>query len=431
MSSISTITSFSKLRGIGQAAQIAVVLRAAMPSSAATGKNFRVFSNIFLLLIILLVLAPGRVFALAGDAISNISTIDYVIGGITQTQESSPTGNTVPGVGNGTPTTFLEDRVINFTITTLNATAVPVTSGQANVFASFSLSNTSNSAQDFLLTALNTATNPYGAPVDTIDPLPPLSVFVENGVTAGYQPTDDTAVFVDELAPLGSATIYVVATMPVASPGDVAAITLVAQVASAGAAGEGAAITNDSNNRVSPAGTYSNGGTSVVAGTAVNVADTLGEETVFNDPAGAAVEDLDSAGAVQDIAGNGQHSDSSAFQVQASPVTINKTVSVIDTLGGTDPHPGATLRYQLDVVITGASNINNLLISDTIPANTTYVTSSIVLNGVPQTDAAFGVDAIDYAEFNGTDVIVDLSQGGVVAVTPGTPNIIIFDVTID
>jgi len=431
MSSISTITSYSKLRGIGQAAQIAVVLRAAMPSSAAVEKNFRVFSIIFLLLSILLLIVPARVFALAGDTISNIATIDYVIGGFARTQESSPTGNIVPGAGNGTPTTFLEDRVINFTVSSLNATAVPVTSGQANVFASFSLSNNSNGTLDFLLTGLNTATNPYGAPADSIDPLPPLRVFVENGLTAGYLPGDDTAVFVDELAPLATVTIYVVADMPVAAPGDVAAITLVAQAASAGAAGEGTAITNDTNNRISPAGTYSNGGTSVVAGTPVNVADTLGEETVFNDPAGAAVEDVDSSGVVQDSAGNGQHSDSSAFQVQASPVTINKTVSVIDTLGGTDPHPGAILRYQLDVVISGTININNLVITDTIPANTTYVPNSIVLNSVPQTDAAFGVDAIDYAEFNGADVIADLSQGGVVAVTPGTPNIIIFDVTID
>ena len=431
MSSISTITSYSNSRGIGQAAQIAVVLRAAMPSSAATEKNFRVFSIIFLVLAMLLLIAPSRVFALAGDAISNMATIDYVIGGVAQTQESAPAGNTVPGAGNGTPTTFLEDRVINFSVTSLNATAVPVTSGQANVFASFSLSNTSNSPQDFLLAALNTATNPYGLPADNIDPVAPLSVFVESGVTAGYQATEDTGVFVDELAPLGTATLYVVVNMPVASPGDVAAITLVVQVASAGAVGEGAAITNDSNNRISPPGTYSNGGTSVGAATPVNIADTLGEEIVFNDPAGVALEDIDSSGATQDSAGNGQHADSSAFQVQGSPVTINKTVSVIDTLGGTDPHPGAILRYQLDVVISGSININNLVVTDAIPANTTYAPNSIVLNGVPQTDAAFGVDAIDYAEFNGTDVIVDLSQGGVVAVAPATPITIVFDVTID
>ena len=431
MSSISTRSSYAKVHGISQAVQIALVLRAATQVTAAKGENFRVFSIIFLILSILFAMVPGRAFALAGDAISNIATIDYVIGGIARTQESSPTGNTVPGVGNGTPTTFLEDRLINFSVTSLNATAVPVASGQATVFASFSLVNNGNSPQDFLLTALNTTINPFGAPADSIDVLPPLYVFVESGVSAGYQAGEDTAVFVDELAPLAAVTLYVVASMPIASAGDVAAITLVAQVATSGAVGEGLAITNDSNNRISPAGTYSNGGTSVSAGSVVNSPNTLGVETVFNDPAGASIEDLDSTGLAQDSAGNGQHSDSSAFQLQNSPVTINKTLSVIDTLGGTDPHPGAILRYQLDVVVSGTSNINNLVITDSIPANTTYVANSMVLNSVPQTDAAFGVDGIDYAQFSGADVVVDLSQGGVVAVVPGTPNIIVFDVTID
>jgi uncharacterized repeat protein (TIGR01451 family) len=431
MSSVHTIASNPASRGVKKSAGMTVAYRVSTVLSAASEKNFRVFSIIFLWLMILLTLLPARVFALAGDAISTTATIDYVIGGSALIQESSPTGNTVPGIGNGTPTTFLEDRLINFNVTSLNATAVPVTSGQANVFASFILSNNGNGTQDFLLTALNTATNPYAAPVDNIDPVPPMSVFVESGITAGYQATEDTAVFVDELGSLASTAVYVVATIPAAAPGDLAAITLVAQVANAGAVGQGLALTNDNNNRISPAGTYSNGLTSVVAGTPSNDGDSLGEETVFNDPAGAAVEDVDSTGIVQDSAGNGQHADSSAFQVQGSPVVINKSVVVIDTLGGADPHPGAVLRYQLDVLITGGSNINNLVISDAIPANTTYLANSIVLNSVPQTDAAFGVDGIDYAEFNGADVIVDLSQGGAVAVAPATPITIVFDVTIN
>jgi uncharacterized repeat protein (TIGR01451 family) len=108
---------------------------------------------------------------------------------------------------------------------------------------------------------------------------------------------------------------------------------------------------------------------------------------------------------------------------------LNKAVSVIDTLGGTDPHAGATLRYQIDVVISGVTNINNLVITDPIPANTTFTPSSLLLNGVAQTDSS---DVpVDYAEFNGSQIVVDLSQGGTVSVAPSTPNQIIFDVTIN
>lgn len=434
MAKISSTTRSYIYCGHSQCAPAAETACVSGIQSANKDGNFSSFSNIFLLLVLLLAVLtamPTRVFALAGDSISTKATIEYVFGGLLQTQESSPTGNTVPGAGNGVYTTFVEDRIINFSVTSLNAAAVPVTSGQANVFASFSVTNHGNSAQDFLLTALNTTTNPYGIPADSIDPISPLTAFVESGVNAGYQPAEDTAVFVDELGALASATVYVVANMPLAAAGDLAAVTLVAQIAAGGVTGEGSAITGDNNNHISPAGTYSNGATSVTAGIASNTADSLGEEIVFNEPAGASVEDLDSTGTVRDSANNGQHSDSSAFLVQGSPVTINKSVTVIDTSGGSDPHPGATLRYQLDVVISGGSAINNLKITDVIPPNTTYKANSISLNGLPQTDAAFGVDGIDHAEFNGTDVIVDLSQGGVVAVTPGTPATIIFEVTIN
>ena len=373
----------------------------------------------------------GNVFAAAGDVISTRSTITYDYQGTTLVQESSPTGNTTIGAGNGSDTVFTEDALVNFSITTLDGSAVPVTGGQSGVATAFSLTNNGNAVQDFLLAGFNTTVNPFTGLADNLDVLLPLPVYVENGNTPGYQLAEDTAVFVDELAPGSSAIVYVVADLPAGNAGDVAAVTLVAQVAQGGTAGEGAAITNDNNGNTSPAGTYSNGATSVAAGNPVNMADSTALETVFNDPAGLDVEDVDSTGAAQDATANGQHADSSAYQIQGSPLSINKTVTVIDTLGGNDPHPGATLRYRLDVSIIGSVNINNLVISDTIPLNTTYTPGSIVLNGVAQTDAPFTVDGVDYAEFNGADVIVDLSQAGAVSIAPGVTNTIIFDVTID
>ena len=381
----------------------------------------------------LLVLSTGLfssfVFSAAGDVVNNIATVNYVYQGSALLQESSPSGNNLTGIGNGIPTSFLEDRLINFTVSSSDATVVNVASLQLAGVLTFTVTNNGNATQDFLLTALNTSPGPFASP-DNFDPVL-LQVFVENGSNAGYLPAEDTEIFVDELAPGATAIVYVIADFPVAAIGDAAAIALVAQSAEGGAAGQGVAITNDDNGSISPAGSYSNGALNISAGVVNSVANTPGLETVFNDPAAASPDNIDSS-SVSDVAANGQHSDVGVFYVQtaaAPSVVLNKTVLVIDTLGGIDPHAGATLRYQIDVVVGGGSNIDNLVITDSIPANTTYTPSSLLLNGIAQTDV---VDApVDYSGFNGSAIVVDLSQGGTVSVAPSTPNLITFDVTIN
>lgn len=371
---------------------------------------------------VVLFMVSGNVFAAAGDSISNTATISYDIAGI-------------PGTANAS-TTFTEDRRVNFVVTESNGgSAVPVISDMTNAVMQFTVTNTGNDVFDFLVTAENTSPNPFGLPTDSFDPLPgTIQVFVESGVATGYLASQDTAVFVDELLPNTTRIIYVVADMPTVITDQVAAITLIAQVAEGGAAGtEGAVINADDNGRISPAGVYSNGATNVTAATPSNTPDTLGMETVFNDQAGANPEDL-SSDLNQDSVGNGQHSDAGAYQV-GQPVMITKSVTVIDTLGGTDPHPGAVLRYQLDVLVAGNVAVENLVINDVIPANTSYVDESILLNGVVQTDEDNLL--VDFSKANTlpvkpiTSIEVDLSENSSVAVSPGTTNTIIFEVTID
>jgi uncharacterized repeat protein (TIGR01451 family) len=370
---------------------------------------------------VFLLSATTDLFAAAGDSISNTATINYDIGG-------------VPGTGNASAS-FLEDRIINFIVTEDNGgMAVPVISDMTDAVMQFTVTNIGNSTQDFLLVAVNTAPNPFGLPVDNFDPLT-IQVFVESGATPGYQAVEDTAVYIDELVSNVPYVVYVVADLPTQVIDDVSAIALIAQIAEGGAAGfEGAAINADDNGRISPAGVFSNGSTNVPTGTSNTMPDSAATmETVFNDPAGLSPEDVSTDG-LQDIAGNGQHSDTGTYQVM-SPVAIVKTVTVIDPLGGTDPHPGATLRYQLDVIVTGNTAVDNLVINDVIPANTTYTDGSIQLNAVAQTDADDAPTdysrAIDILSKPVVSIEVDLSQGGAVSVAPGTTNIIIFEVTID
>ena len=390
-----------------------------LPILNATARN-----NIFTpFVFIFLSFATTNIFAAAGDAIVSTATITYDIGG-------APSSNNAA-------VSFIEDRRINFLVAESNGgSSVPIISDMVNAVMQFTVTNTGNGLQDFLVTAVNTSPNPFGSPADNFDPLAgTIQVFVESGTTPGYQSAEDTAEFVDELALNASGTVYVVADMPTQVIDDVAAIALIAQVAEGGAVGvEGAAINADDNGNISPAGVFSNGSTNMPAGTPTNIPDTTSTmETVFNDPAGLDTEDVSTA-LVQDVAGNGQHSDAGAYQVM-SPVLIIKSATVIDTLGGSDSHPGATLRYQLDVSVAGNTAVDNLVISDVIPANTTYTDNSILLNGVAQTDVNDAPTdysrAIDILSKPVVSIEVDLSQGGAVSVASGVTNVIIFEVTID
>jgi uncharacterized repeat protein (TIGR01451 family) len=55
--------------------------------------------------------------------------------------------------------------------------------------------------------------------------------------------------------------------------------------------------------------------------------------------------------------------------------------------------PGTVVQYQLTVTLTGAGTAANVSITDNIPANTSYVSQSIRINGAVQTDQADGDSA--------------------------------------
>ncbi len=320
-------------------------------------------------------LGTSAVLADAGDTISNQATINYSVGGVPQAAvNSDDDGNPANGLN---PTTFVEDRLVNFVVAEAGvigySTGAP---GQTGVALQFTVTNTSNSTLDFLLAAIDTDLDTHnGGAADTID-ANNVQVFVESGATPGFQPTEDTAVFIDELTEGNAIEVYITGDIPAgAVNADTAGYALVAQIAAGGAATtEGAAITNDDSGNVSPAGTYSNGGTVVAAGTPNTVADDPATvQTVFNDPAGALAEDTDSTGAAQDAAQNGQASDSDAFQVVAAVLSVAKTSVVIsDPVNGTtNPKaiPGAIVEYTITITNgAGASTAQAVVVSDSLAA---------------------------------------------------------------
>jgi uncharacterized repeat protein (TIGR01451 family) len=97
------------------------------------------------------------------------------------------------------------------------------------------------------------------------------------------------------------------------------------------------------------------------------------------------------------------------YEVSNVSVSINKSVVISDPLGGNQPMPGATMTYTLQITVTGTGTANNIVITDPIPADTTYSPGTLTLNSVSITDADDG-DAGDVGVRIPNTVAVDLGS---------------------
>ena len=313
--------------------------------------------------------APA-VFAAAGDTISNTVTLSYDVGGVAQSDITSA------------PVSFIEDRVINFTVTEggIAGTTSVAPGGTAGV--TYLVTNNSNATLDFSLTALQGTADNFDTGA--------VSFFLESGATPGYQAAEDTTsvTFLDEVAAGGSVEVHAVATMPAGQPnGDVANITLVAQAAEGGAAAvQGADITNDDNGNTSPGGTASN-----------TADDPNAMDTVFNDPAGT----LDSTGA-PDVARNGQHSADDSFTIAAAVLTVTKTSAALwdPVNANSNPKsiPGGYVTYSVTIANDAGAGASADLttLADTLAAaldmDPDFVTNAGPGNPTSAAGAGFEID---------------------------------------
>src|SRR5690606_13754423 len=88
----------------------------------------------------------------AGSSIENRATVNYSVGGVAQTPiESSPTGNTTPGVNAGENTTFVVDNLVNLTVNELSGNATQTSPGATNAVLAFTVTNTGNAPQGYQL----------------------------------------------------------------------------------------------------------------------------------------------------------------------------------------------------------------------------------------------------------------------------------------
>ncbi len=104
-------------------------------------------------------------------------------------------------------------------------------------------------------------------------------------------------------------------------------------------------------------------------------------------------------------------------------VDLTKAVSLVDPFGGTSAVPGTVATFTLTAEVIGDGSLDNLVITDGIPDDTTYVDGSLMFDGATLTDAS-GDDAGEASDAAGISVDIGTVNGGdTFEVT--------FDVTID
>ncbi len=283
----------------------------------------------------------------AGTDVVNLATVDYEVNGNNQEDiESAPgAGNSVPGVGNGTATTFEVDNRVDFTLAQVGAAHTVVSPGDSDAFVEFLLTNNGNSAQDFRMSVaqLGSGDGAVNTNVDTDVDLNNLRIRVGNG---GGVPVLGDLEYADELAEDASVTVYVFGDADIVLGlvnSDIANIELTATVA---AAGTGSTLGAD-------------------------LVDDVGSP---DDPATVDVVFADGGSGL----GDGFESDRDGFEVQSAGLTVSKSVTVIDDPfnGTTNPKaiPGATVEYVITVTNSGTLDADAVSITDSIDTDVNFIT---------------------------------------------------------
>ncbi len=295
----------------------------------------------------------------AGTLIENTAEASYTLGGINQTVPS----NTV---------TVTVDEILDVAVASLDGGNVAITSGGAVL--TFTVNNAGNGPEAYEITIDPAISG------DDFNPVVTAIAYDSNG-------NDQYDDGVDTLIPAGTATPEIVADgslkifvivafdAPPPADADLAEVRLTA-----------VAVTGSG----TPGTTFAGQG---VGGAAAVV----GATTAQDDDLGTLI-------------------------AQLSSVSLVKSATVLDPFGGSEAVPGAVVTYRLIASVSGSAAVDNLVVSDPVPANTIYEAGSMRLDGAGLTDAA-GDDA---GEADAATVSVNLGT-----VAGGSDHTITFQVKID
>jgi len=110
------------------------------------------------------------------------------------------------------------------------------------------------------------------------------------------------------------------------------------------------------------------------------------------------------------------------YLVAQVATTLSKSQAVLDPFGGSNAIPGATITYSLVFAAAGTGSLTDTQVVDAIPAGTTYVPNSLTLDGAALTDSADS----DAGRFTGSQI-----EAGLGSVAVPASHTITFQVTIN
>ncbi|WP_076071349.1 DUF11 domain-containing protein [Sphingomonas montana] len=315
-------------------------------------------------------LRAGAGLAAMGSAGSAIAAPTIAGTVITNQAQATYTVNNIPATASSTVASFVVDRKVAFTTVSAQATTTKVSIGQANVVTTFTLTNITNGTQDFILEPeqLNL---PTGVLIGTDNfNVDNIRVFVDSNNNQTYDIGVDTGVFIDELAPDTSVTVFIVGDVGSPANPEQAFVALHATVAAGGATGTpGAALNSTDLALLNREGV---------------------EDIVFAD------DDSDGL-ALGDLPRNGQGRAYAAYEIgtRAVALTIAKSARFVsdgvNLLTPARALPGAIVEYCLTVTnTTPLVPANSVALTDIVPANTTFVPGSILVGGLGTGDVCVG-----------------------------------------
>lgn len=340
-------------------------------------------------LLALTILATGAQSAFAvgtqsGVTISNTATVDYQVG-------------TDPRSASGAAPDILVDNRVDLTVVNTDAgNNVVVNPGQTDRVLTYTVTNTGNTTQGYILTVDVPAA---AIPMSNIriyvdannDGIPDAGELYSAGTNAG------------DLDPNG-----------VPGTDDVMQVLVVADTP--------AGATDASVDDVRLVAQATNAGTATVATAAA--APTAGVDVVF----------ADAAGTTSDANRDGQHSAAATYTVESATLTAAKTVlSTTDEFGSGFAIPGANVVYQIRVTNSGAAAVdaNTVSVMDQIPANTRLCVATVGNCAQPTfvdgaTSSGLGAAAFEYSYVTGATACDNASFTG----TPPTADADGYDATV-
>lgn len=295
----------------------------------------------------------------AGTPIENTAVATYTIGGV---QQSVPSNTVVVQV----------NEILDVALASLDGNNVNLSSDGAVL--TFQITNTGNGPEAFTLDIDETVDG------DDFDPAV-MRIAYDNNGNGTYEDGVDTAIPLGgdtpEIAADGTLVVFIVTAIGTDAPGDgdTADVRLTAN-ATTGSGTPGMVFTGEGVN-------------------GVNVV--VGNTTARDDDLGTLIARL-------------------------AEVTLVKSATILDPFGGTQAVPRAVVTYRLVASVTGSTSVNDLVIGDLIPANTTYNGGTLTLEDKLLTNSADG----DEGEADATAVTVDLGD-----VAGGTSRTVTFQVTIE